>query len=172
MNSVEQAKEKITALTNAHPKANHICFGYRIIDSEHVIEFCSDNGEPSNSAGAPILGQVKSFCVLNTLICVVRYFGGTKLGVSGLINAYKTTAQLTLENSGITIYEPSYRVQLKLKTADFGKVLSYLSKEKMNIVNQGFTDKHEITVQTNTKDLNKIKAKFGSIHLLTWKKNS
>ena len=99
-------------LKKAHPKAVHHCFAYR-----HGLEGTnfrvSDDGEPSGTAGRPILGQIDSQQLTNVLIIVVRYFGGTLLGVPGLINAYKTAAALVLEASSI-IQKPvliNYRLQ-------------------------------------------------------------
>lgn len=93
---VNQFKENIAAIKKEHPKATHHCFAYRIgLDGNNYR--VSDDGEPSGSAGRPILGQIDSKQVTNVLIIVVRYFGGTLLGVPGLINAYKTAAALALQ---------------------------------------------------------------------------
>ena len=89
-------KEKLAALKKEHPKAVHHCFAYRLgLDGTNFR--VSDDGEPSGTAGRPILGQIDSKQLTNVLIIVVRYFGGTLLGVPGLINAYKTAAALALE---------------------------------------------------------------------------
>jgi uncharacterized YigZ family protein len=96
VSSVEEFKEKLAAVKKEHPKAAHHCFAYRIgLDSN--LYRASDDGEPSGTAGKPILGQIDSRGLTNILLVVVRYFGGTLLGVPGLINAYKTTATLALQ---------------------------------------------------------------------------
>lgn len=89
-------KEKLAAVKKEHPKATHHCFAYRI-GLDGATFRVSDDGEPSGSAGRPILGQIDSKQATNVLVLVVRYFGGTLLGVPGLINAYKTTAALVLQ---------------------------------------------------------------------------
>jgi uncharacterized YigZ family protein len=94
--SVEEFKEKIAALKKEHPKAVHHCFAYRL-GLDNLVFRVSDDGEPSGSAGRPILGQIDSKGLTNVMIVVVRYFGGTLLGVPGLINAYKTSASLALQ---------------------------------------------------------------------------
>lgn len=94
--TVEDFKEKLAALKKEHPKANHHCFAYRLGLDNNLFRV-SDDGEPSGSAGRPILGQIDSKGLTNVLIVVVRYFGGTLLGVPGLINAYKTSASLALQ---------------------------------------------------------------------------
>lgn len=101
VNDVNDFKEKLAAIKKEHPKATHHCFAYRLgIDGTSYR--VSDDGEPSGSAGRPILGQIDSRQVTNTLIIVVRYFGGTLLGVPGLINAYKTAAALSLQVVPVT----------------------------------------------------------------------
>src|SRR5262245_49830331 len=89
-------KEKLALIKKEHPKATHHCFAYRLgLDSNNFR--VSDDGEPSGSAGRPILGQIDSKQLTNVLVIVVRYFGGTLLGVPGLINAYKNSAALALQ---------------------------------------------------------------------------
>jgi uncharacterized YigZ family protein len=94
--SVDDFKAKLAALKKEHPKAVHHCFAYRI-GLDNLLFRVSDDGEPSGSAGRPILGQIDSKGLTNVMIVVVRYFGGTLLGVPGLINAYKTAAALALQ---------------------------------------------------------------------------
>jgi uncharacterized YigZ family protein len=91
-------KQKLKEVKEIHPKATHHCYAYRLgIDSNQFR--ANDDGEPSGSAGRPILGQIDSAGITNTLVIVVRYYGGTMLGVPGLINAYKVTTQLAFENA-------------------------------------------------------------------------
>ena len=93
---IKDFKEKVAFIKKEHPKATHHCFAYRIgLDGNNYR--VSDDGEPSGTAGKPILGQIDSKELTNVLIIVVRYFGGTLLGVPGLINAYKTAASLALQ---------------------------------------------------------------------------
>ena len=110
--NVNEFKEKLAAVKKEHPKATHHCFAYRIgMDGNNFR--VSDDGEPSGSAGRPILGQIDNRLVTNVLIIVVRYFGGTLLGVPGLINAYKTAASLALQVTPV-VQKPillNYRLQ-------------------------------------------------------------
>ena len=97
VHSVFDVKEKLQALKKEHPKATHHCYAYRIgIDGTQFR--ANDDGEPSGSAGKPILGQIDSMGLTNVLVVVVRYFGGSLLGVPGLIHAYKTATASALEN--------------------------------------------------------------------------
>jgi uncharacterized YigZ family protein len=109
---IAEFKEKLAALKKEHPKAVHHCFAYRIGMDGNVFRV-SDDGEPSGSAGRPILGQIDSKELTNVVVIVVRYFGGTLLGVPGLINAYKTVTQEALANAAV-IQKPvlvNYRLQ-------------------------------------------------------------
>ena len=96
VSSAAEVKEKIQALKKEHPKAVHHCYAYRI-GTDGTQYRANDDGEPSGSAGKPILGQIDSMGLVNVVVIVVRYFGGSLLGVPGLINAYKTAAAQSLE---------------------------------------------------------------------------
>ena len=96
LSSKEEFKGILKDLKKAHPKAAHHCFAYRLGPDEHQFRV-SDDGEPSGTAGRPILAQIDSKGLTNVLVIVVRYFGGTLLGVPGLIHAYKTAASLVLQ---------------------------------------------------------------------------
>ena len=96
--SEEEVKPIIEELKKKHHTANHVCYAWQL-GIENLNYRANDDGEPNNSAGMPIYGQIQSFEVTNILVAVVRIFGGTKLGVGGLISAYKTAAQLSLEKA-------------------------------------------------------------------------
>ncbi|MCZ2223036.1 MAG: YigZ family protein [Chitinophagales bacterium] len=98
--TIEEFKQHISTLKNEHPKAVHHCFAYRLGFDGNLFR-ANDDGEPSGTAGKPILGQIDSKQLTNILIVIVRYFGGTLLGVPGLINAYKTAASLALQTTPI-----------------------------------------------------------------------
>ena len=100
INNEDEVKEALELLKKQHNSARHFCYAYQL-GTESITYRVNDDGEPNNSAGMPIYGQIQSFDLTNTLIVIVRYFGGVKLGVGGLISAYKTAAQMTLENSEI-----------------------------------------------------------------------
>lgn len=100
----EEAREYIEEVKRAHHKARHHCYAYRIGNRE-IMERSQDDGEPSGTAGRPILGQLHAFEVTNTVVVVVRYFGGTKLGTGGLIQAYKAAARDALDNAEMCVRE-------------------------------------------------------------------
>jgi uncharacterized YigZ family protein len=109
---VVECKDRLNEIKKEHPKATHHCFAYRIGLSGNIFRV-SDDGEPSGTAGRPILGQIDSKELVNVLVVVVRYFGGTLLGVPGLINAYKSAASLALQMTPLVQkqVEEEYRVQ-------------------------------------------------------------
>lgn len=96
INTVEEFKQRLEEVKKEHPKATHHCFAYRIGTDKNTFRV-SDDGEPSGTAGKPILGQIDSKSLTNILVVVVRYFGGTLLGVPGLINAYKSAASMVMQ---------------------------------------------------------------------------
>ncbi len=99
MDSLEVLEKRIALLKSEHPKARHHCYGYRILFENGIREYSSDDGEPSGSAGKPILSPIKSAELLNVGCVVVRYFGGTKLGVPGLIEAYRDSARDAMQSA-------------------------------------------------------------------------
>lgn len=112
INDINDFKEKLALVKKEHPKATHHCFAYRL-GLDGTVFRVSDDGEPSGSAGRPILGQIDSKKVTDVVVVVARYFGGTLLGVPGLVNAYKTTAALALQVTPLLqkAVLVSYRVQ-------------------------------------------------------------
>jgi uncharacterized YigZ family protein len=133
--SEDDVKERIEELRKKHHTARHFCYAYQL-GIEKTRFRANDDGEPNNSAGMPIYGQIQSFEVTNILIVSVRYFGGTKLGVGGLISAYKTSAQMALEVSDIL--EKTINVQYKLTfNYDLMNAVMRIIKEKnIEIVHQ------------------------------------
>lgn len=110
--TIEQVKGHLERLRKENYGCVHVCYAYCLGSKKEDYRY-SDDGEPSNSAGAPIYGQIKSFDLTNVLVAVVRYYGGTNLGVGGLINAYRTAAKSAFENA--TIIEDEDREILELR---------------------------------------------------------
>ena len=133
------AKEFINEFRKRNPNACHVCFAWRFgtNDSKYIERF-SDDGEPSNSAGKPIFGQIQSFDVTNILIAVVRVYGGTNLGVGGLMTAYKTAAKEALTKTEIfkEFVCDYYRVSFAYDLT--GSTMGILRKGNGNIIEQGY----------------------------------
>lgn len=128
-------KQHIDALKKKHHSARHWCYAYQL-GTETLSFRVNDDGEPNNSAGMPIYGQMQSFEVTNILIVIVRYFGGIKLGVGGLISAYKTTAQLTLEASQIIEKTININYCINFDYKNMNKVMRVIKENAILITHQ------------------------------------
>ncbi len=131
----DEIKKHIEALKKEHYSARHWCYAYQL-GSETIRYRANDDGEPNNSAGMPIYGQIQSFDVTNILIVVIRYYGGVKLGVGGLINAYRTGAQLALESAEIIKKTINQEFQLTFEYKNMSKVMRILKENQVDITNQ------------------------------------
>ena len=124
----------------------------------------NDDGEPSNSAGMPIYGQIQSFDVTNILIVVVRYFGGVKLGVGGLINAYKTAAQMALEASDILKRTIDEVFVVKFDYPEMNKVMQVIKQNNLNVIDQKLEIDCKIFLAVRKKDAETIFSKFDNTY--------
>ena len=124
----DQVKTHVATLRKQFPTANHVCYAWQL-GVEQISYRANDDGEPNNSAGMPIYGQIQSFEVTNILIAIVRVFGGTKLGVGGLISAYRNAAKLTLEEAVITEKVIKKQLLLKFEYAEMDLVMRFIKKK-------------------------------------------
>lgn len=131
----EEVKSFIQAKRKEHHQAVHVCSAFRL-GSDKKLYRASDDGEPSNSAGPPILGQIQSFDVSNILIAVVRYYGGTNLGVGGLITAYRSAAKDAMEQAEIIECEEEVVWELQFSYADMPHVMKSLKAHPCTILKQ------------------------------------
>lgn len=131
----DEIKTHIEEVKKEHHSARHWCYAYQL-GTETITFRANDDGEPNNSAGMPIYGQIQSFDLTNVLVIVVRYYGGVKLGVGGLINAYKTGAQLALEASDIIEKTINTNFSLKFEYKNMSKVMRILKENQIDIINQ------------------------------------
>lgn len=134
--SDDEVKPIIEDLRKLHPHAVHYCYAYQLGTAPKISYRANDDGEPSNTAGAPIYGQIQSFGVTNVLIVVVRIFGGTKLGVGGLIAAYRTTAQMTLEVCEIVEKTIDVHFLISFDYKNMNKVMRVIKEKKLEITSQ------------------------------------
>jgi uncharacterized YigZ family protein len=139
VHSEEQVKEIQKDLRKKFYDARHHVYAFRL-DPESDIYRANDDGEPANSSGPPVLGQIKSFELFEVLIVVVRYFGGTKLGVPGLINAYKTAAQLAIENAEIIQKTISLSISIRFPYGLMNEVMKVTNNEHVEVLERNFTD--------------------------------
>jgi len=160
VHSEKQAKQIIQNLWEEHPQATHICFAY-VLTVYEKLERSSDDGEPGGTAGKPILNQIKSAKLTEVLVAVIRYYGGTKLGVSGLIDAYKNAAKLAIEASGVEECEVEVQYALTVsheETPSLMNALNRLSFRKLNThVELDFTIEISIKEESEIQFLSVLK---------------
>ena len=132
----EQVKPIIENLKKQHPNAVHYCYAYQLGTAPKISWRANDDGEPGNTAGAPIYGQIQSFGLTNVLVVVVRFFGGIKLGVGGLIAAYKTTAQMTLQVCEVVEKTIDVHFLISFDYKNMNKVMRVIKEKKLEIVSQ------------------------------------
>ena len=159
----EEVKEHIERLKKEHFSARHWCYAYQI-GTEKIHYRANDDGEPNNSAGMPIYGQLQSFEVTNVLVVVVRYFGGVKLGVGGLISAYKTAAQMALENTQIIEKTIDKHFSLSFSYVHMNKVMRIIKEKNLTILSQKMELDCEIVVATRKKNFQSFWDTFENLY--------
>lgn len=168
--SEEDVKERLAEVKKKYYDARHHCYAYILGPNKEAYRL-NDDGEPSGTAGRPIHGQLLSKDLTDTLIIVVRYFGGIKLGVSGLLNAYKTAAKDALENSEIITKFVEEQYLITFPPIAMNKVMQLLKRESVKITNQQYNTECEIyfSVQKREADslLESLK-KIDQLKLSVW----
>jgi uncharacterized YigZ family protein len=169
VNEETSIKDFLEFLRKKHHTARHFCYAWQL-GTESVRFRANDDGEPSNSAGMPIYGQIQSFEVTNILVVSVRYFGGTKLGVGGLINAYRASARLTLESSAIEEKTIDESFQLNFQYDLMSKVLRILKENSITITRQKLEMDCEIIIAVRKSHIQKIVKIFETLYSVEIKK--
>jgi uncharacterized YigZ family protein len=151
--NVDQVETFIDQLKKTHPKARHWCYAWQIGVEKPNFRY-NDDGEPNNSAGKPIYGQIQSFQLTNVLVVVVRYFGGTKLGVGGLVTAYKAAAKLSLEEADVVTKMLKESIRLEFDYVHMNKVMRIIKEHQLQILGQKMELNclFEIAVRKNKAD--------------------
>ena len=158
----EEIKLILENVRKNHPQAGHVCYAYRIQPLDPKWR-ANDDGEPNNSAGMPIFGQIQSYDIYDVLITVTRYFGGVKLGVGGLISAYKEAANLAI--TSINIIEKTIEINytLSFNYDQMNKVMRIIKEKNIQIINQNLTENCEITTSISIKYKNHFESWFDNI---------
>ena len=163
-----EIKPILETLRKKFPDAGHFCYAYQI-GSTDISYRANDDGEPSNSAGMPIYGQIQSKGLTNIIIVVIRYFGGTKLGVGGLISAYRTTAQMSLEQAEIIEKTVDIHLVITFDYQNINKVMRLIKEKNLTIVSQSMEMACEIEVTTRKGNLPEVQASFENLFGVTLK---
>lgn len=163
VNNEDEVKVILENLRKQHHAARHWCYAFQLGTSK-IFYRANDDGEPNNSAGMPIYGQIQSFGVTNVLVVVVRYFGGVKLGVGGLISEYRTGAQMALECSDIVERTIDAHYKLEFGYQDINKVMRVIREKSLSIVSQKMEMDCEVIVSTRKKNAPLVEEAFGNIY--------
>lgn len=153
--SEEEVKPIIEKLRKQHFGAVHWCYAFQT-GTDKIYYRVNDDGEPSNTAGMPIYGQIQSFGITNVLVVIVRFFGGVKLGVGGLISAYRTTAQMALENSEIIEKTINKHFIVKFDYKNMNKVMRVIKEKNLDVISQKMELSCEIEIATRKKNAETI----------------
>ena len=157
--SEDDIREHLEQLKKAHHSARHWCYAW-VLGQAYERYRANDDGEPSNSAGAPIHGQIQSFDLTNVLVVVVRYFGGTKLGVGGLIQAYRTSAKLALEASEIETRTIDEVFTIRFPYSEMNTVMRIIKSEEITIRSQIMELDCEFQISIRKSEAGKVKNLF------------
>lgn len=161
--SEDDVKPILENLRKQHVGAVHFCYAWQLgtVNPRHRA---NDDGEPSHTAGTPIYGQIQSFGLTNVLVVVVRFFGGIKLGVGGLISAYRTAAQMVLEEADIVEKLIKSNLEIRFAYADLNKVMRIIKEKNLELVTQRMELDCNITVAVRLKDVQSVKNAFATVY--------
>ncbi len=169
VNDTNEIKKYISELKTLHPKAVHYCFAYRLGTSKNDFR-ANDDGEPSGSAGKPILAQIDSHELTNVLVVVVRYFGGVLLGVPGLIQAYKTAARLAILNNQIVEKPITQKYILTFDYTILNEVMRIIKSSACEILENNQSLFCEMKIAVPNINLNQALERFNEINNLKFEK--
>lgn len=159
----EEVKNHLASLKKQHPTAGHFCYAWQM-GTETLSYRVSDDGEPSNSAGMPIYGQLLAFEVTNIMVVSVRYFGGIKLGVGGLIQAYKHSAKITLEEADLVEHTIDVVFQLSFDYDLMNKVMRIVKEKNIKILGQELGINCTYLIAVRKKEAEAVYHHFYSLH--------
>ena len=162
VHSEEEVKAFIAQKRKEHHLAVHVCSAFRL-GADKKLYRASDDGEPSNSAGPPILGQIQAYDLTNILIAVVRYYGGTNLGVGGLITAYRTAAKAALEAAQVVSKEEQIQITIQFPYEKLHLVMDLLKKANVEILAQNLDNICSLILRIELSSSKDIQAKLDNL---------
>ena len=165
----DEIKAYLEKLKKEHHTARHFCYAWQL-GKKYDRYRANDDGEPNNRAGMPIYGQLQAFGLTNVLVVSVRYFGGTKLGVGGLIQAYKTSAKLALESALIKLRTINTEFLLVFEYAEMNTVMRSIKDEKIKLISQQMETRCHFTISVRKKEAGRIFTLFENTYKVTIKK--
>lgn len=169
--SEEEVKSFLGEIRKKHSAAGHVCYAWQL-GVDKIRYRANDDGEPNNSAGMPIYGQIQSFEVTNVLVAVARIFGGTKLGVGGLISAYREAAKMALEASNILERKLQSQFQIQFDYTEMNKVMALIKRLQLQITSQKMENDCEIFISVDKQNEKTMLEKFSALHKVTLSKQN
>ena len=154
--SQEEAEEYLKSIRKRYYDAKHHCYAYSIMTKDGIINRSSDDGEPSGTAGAPMLNIINKNELINVLVVVTRYFGGILLGTGGLVKAYSDSTLKAIENADFVIEERGYEVRLEINYNDFDKLSYYCKMNNINVINSEYSEKVICNIELNNEEKDKL----------------
>lgn len=154
--STEEAEKYIKEIKKKYFDARHHCYAYRLLEKNGIKEKQSDDGEPSGTAGAPMLNILSKNEILNALVVVTRYFGGTLLGTGGLIRAYSDATLKAIEKAGIAIQQIGYELEVIIQYRDLEKFKYYCAKHSIHMINTIYERNIICTIELNKQEKQKL----------------
>ena len=158
--TLQEAEDKIKQVKKKYYDAKHNCFAYITLNGNEIQKKCSDDGEPSGTAGAPMLEILEKQSIYNVVVIVTRYFGGILLGTGGLVRAYSDSLKEAIKKSTLVEQEPGYEAEIKLPYADFEKFKYYCNKNNINIINSEYSDFIICKIEVNDAEKNRLEIEF------------
>ena len=170
LNGDNDLKKSLEKIRQEHPKATHHCYAFRLgLEGENYR--ANDDGEPSGSAGLPIYNQLLAHDITNVLLIVVRYYGGTKLGVSGLVKAYKESAKQTLEEAEIITKELETEIEIHFSFNQQNQIFTLLNKFDGKILDFLTDEQCTITAKIKTSQKESISEQLSEMQNISFKLN-
>ena len=154
--SQEEAEEKIKEIRKKYHDARHNCYAYSIMTKEGIINKMSDDGEPSGTAGNPMLNIILKKELINVLVIVTRYFGGILLGTGGLVRAYSYATLEAIEKAEFVIEQIGYELEIIINYQELEKIEYYCEKNKLSIVNIEYGEKIKCNIEVTKEEKDKI----------------
>lgn len=140
VSTIEEAEDVLEQIRKKYHDARHNCYAYRVLSGENVIDRSSDDGEPSGTAGAPMLNILKKENLCNILVVVTRYFGGILLGTGGLVRAYSQSTQEVIEKSNIILKKEGYVAIIEVEYKELEKLKYFCKKREINIIDVDYLE--------------------------------
>ena len=164
INNIQEAEEKIEQIRKKYHDARHNCYAYRVLENESIIDRSSDDGEPSGTAGAPMLNILKKEKLCNILVIVTRYFGGILLGTGGLVRAYSQSTQDVIEKSNVILKQEGYVAIIELEYKELEKLKYFCKKKGIKIIDITYLENVSVKLEYKKEEkeifANKEKLRF------------